>query len=196
MIAWINVAGLLATLVLTHIAYVLSVQPARLSEKMGERAYRRCGLYRLLASLMMFLHIAGFIVYRFYPVNIGLPNDFPWGCSVSIGIGIVILIPSAYLMYRGVRDAGEETMSPRPEHEMYGGIYRKIRHPQAVGELPLWFVMAFLLNSPFLVLFSVLWIPLFIRWCVVEEQDLIRRYGEPYKQYRNDVGMFFPKSKK
>jgi methanethiol S-methyltransferase len=37
---------------------------------------------------------------------------------------------------------------------MYHGIYRRIRHPQAAGEVWFWWVFAFLLNSPFLALFS------------------------------------------
>ncbi|MBA7645814.1 hypothetical protein ES703_53573 [subsurface metagenome] len=37
--------------------------------------------------------------------------------------------------------------------------YILYRHPQAVGELPFWWVLAFLLHSPFLVLFSLVWIP-------------------------------------
>ena len=45
-------------------------------------------------------------------------------------------------------------MTPKREHTMYEGIYTRIRHPQAVGEFPLWWVLAFLAHSPFLVLFT------------------------------------------
>ena len=60
---------------------------------------------------------------------------------------------------------------------MYGGIYQKIRHPQAVGEFPLWWVIAFLVHSPFLVLFSFLYVPVWYSLCLAEERDLVLRYG-------------------
>ena len=78
-----------------------------------------------------------FVIYRFYPLPLPIARTFPWDWKVSVFIAVVIAIPSGYLMYRGVRDAGEETLRPREEHSMYGGIYERIRHPQAVGEFPL-----------------------------------------------------------
>ena len=76
---------------------------------------------------------------------------------------------------------------------MYGGIYEKIRHPQALGELPFWWVIAFLLHSPFLVLYSLVWIPIFVLMCLAEEQDLLLRYGEAYEEYMQRTGRFFPR---
>ena len=84
-------------------------------------------------------------------------------------------------------------MFVKKEHELYGGIYKKMRHPQAVGELPYWWVFAFALHSPFLVLYSLVWIPLFIIMSWAEERDLVIRYGEAYEEYRRRVGWFGPK---
>ena len=84
-------------------------------------------------------------------------------------------------------------MRPKREHEMYGGIYERIRHPQAVGEFPLWWVIAFLVHSPFLVLFSFLYIPVWYYLRVAEERDLLIRYGTAYEEYRQRVGFRFPK---
>ena len=193
MITYVNLIGLFVTLVLTHVFYSRSVQPAKLSNKIGDRAYKVCGIYRNLASISMMLHVAGYIIYFFYPLPIGLAQKFPWGWTVSIIIAVGIALPALYLMIRGVIDAGEETMSPKKEHRMYGGIYQRIRHPQAMGELPIWLVIAFLLDSPFLVLLSIVWIPFFFWWCFIEERDLVLRYGDAYEEYRRRVGMFFPK---
>jgi len=109
------------------------------------------------------------------------------------GIDWRIAIPSLYLMLRGIKDAGEETMRPKQEHEMYGGIYERIRHPQAVGEFPLWWVIAFLVHSPFLVLFSFLYVPVWYYLCVAEEKDLLIRYGIAYEEYCRRVGFWLPK---
>ena len=84
-------------------------------------------------------------------------------------------------------------MVPKPEHTMYGGIYDKIRHPQALGELPFWWVVAFLLHSPFLALYSFAWVPTFVLMCLAEERDLVIRYGQAYDEYRQRTGFFLPK---
>ena len=45
-------------------------------------------------------------------------------------------------------------------------------------------MIAFLLHSPFLVLFSAIWIPVFVLMCRAEERDLLIRYGSAYEEYR------------
>lgn len=76
---------------------------------------------------------------------------------------------------------------------MYGGIYAKIRHPQAVGEVFAWLWIAFLLHSPFLTLFSLVYFPIFILFCYAEERDLLLRYGDAYAEYCKRTGAFIPK---
>ena len=98
------------------------------------------------------------------------------------------------MWFRGMKDAGQETISVKKEHTLYGGIYQKIRHPQAAGEITFWWVIAFLLDSPFLALFSFIWIPIFCIMCWAEEKDLVIRYGEEYLEYKSNTGCIVPKS--
>lgn len=194
MIGWINFAAIFVSGGLMTYFYVRSVSPARLEQKIGEAAYKRCATYRTLSGIFMLTLTISYIVYHFYPLPIDpFPVTFGWPYWVSVLIVVVISGPPLYLMYRGVRDAGEETMKPDKAHTMYKGIYEKIRHPQAIGEAPMWIVIAFLVNSPFLVVFSIIWLPVWAYWCWAEEQDLVLRYGEPYEAYRQRTGMFFPK---
>jgi protein-S-isoprenylcysteine O-methyltransferase Ste14 len=72
-------------------------------------------------------------------------------------------------------------------------VYRKIRHPQAAGELPFWWVFAFALHSPFPALFSFLWVPVFALLCLAEERDLLPHYGETYEEYRRNTGFMLPR---
>ncbi len=99
-------------------------------------------------------------------------------------------------MVIGIRAAGPETLEPKKEHTLYAGIYEKVRHPQAIGESVIWFSIALWLNSPFLVIYSFIWIPIFYIMCWAEERDLIIRYGQPYLDYRDRVGFLIPKRKK
>lgn len=201
-IAQWNIATLLASSLLFTVLYVQSVQPAKLSLR-GHDAYRRCKWYRIAAGAFMTLACANYIVYYFYPLpvlhqgggtagfGLGIPQTFPWPCCVSAVIAATIGLPFGYLMWIGMRDAGDETMTPKPEHGLYsGGIYEHMRHPQAVGEFPIWWTMAFLAHSPFLVLFTFVYLPIWYYFAIVEERDLVLRYGSAYEEYRQRVGWF------
>jgi protein-S-isoprenylcysteine O-methyltransferase Ste14 len=195
-IAWTNFAVLITSAVLFTYFYVRSVRPAVLEKKIGEVAYARCKRYRIIASAFEIVVVANYIVYSFYPLPVLLPNTFPWDWWVSVTIAVVILVPSAYLMGKGLKDAGEQSLAPKKEHRLCGGIYTKIRHPQATGEVALWWVIAFMLNSLFLAIFSVVWIPIFYMMCKAEEKDLVIRYGKPYLEYRKNTGFLIPKRKR
>jgi len=136
MVAWLNFAVLVLMTALTLVFYVKSVGPAALERRIGPTAYEKCGRYRLGAMIAMTLAMGNYVVYYFCPLP--LPRTFPWTWAVSAVIGLVIAIPSSYLLARGMKDAGEEMLSPKKEHGLYGGIYEKVRHPQA-WEALLWF---------------------------------------------------------
>ena len=193
MVSWINFGILIVSSFLFTFFYVKSVGPAALEKRIGASAYRRCSTYRLIASSSMGIVALNYILYYWFPLPLLLPDVFPWPWWVSAVIAVVIAVPSGYLMVRGVKDAGDETMRPKQEHVMYGGIYERIRHPQAVGEFPLWWVIAFLVHSPFLVLWSFIYIPVWYYLCVAEEQDLLIRYGAAYEAYRKRVGFWIPR---
>lgn len=193
MIAGLNFGILIISSLLFLIFYVKSVSPASLEKRIGPSAYQRCAAYRVISSFFMMIVAVNYILYYWFPLPLPLPRTFPWSWWVSAIIAVFIAIPSLYLMIRGVKDAGEETMTPKREHTMYGGIYTRIRHPQAVGEFPLWWVLAFLAHSPFLVLFSFAYVPVWYYMCVAEERDLLIRYGAAYEEYRKKTGLWFPK---
>lgn len=194
MIAWINFIVLLLATILTVFYYVKSASPAALEQKIGVEAYTKCTRYRVLSAIFMTLAGANYVVYAFYPIPLPFARVFSWPYWVSALIAVVIAIPSGILFARGMIDAGEETMRVKKEHTLYSGIYQKIRHPQAAGEVWYWWVFAFLCNSPFLVIYSIIWLPLFHLMSKAEERDLLVRYGDNYKAYMENTGMYFPKS--
>ena len=196
MIAWINFGVLIVSAILFLYFYVKSAGPAALEKKIGESAYAKCTRYRVIASVFELIALANYIVYFFYPLPIALPQAFPWDWWISLVIAFVILVPGGYLMWRGMSDAEEETFATKKEHTLFGGIYTKIRHPQATGELSYWWVIAFILNSPFLAIFSIVWIPIFYVLCRAEEKDLAIRYGETYLEYKRNTGFLIPKREK
>jgi len=196
-IAWINLFALVVSSILTLPFYVKSAGPAALERKIGAIAYKRCTQYRMIALIFMGIACVNYALYVFYPLPLPLPlpQAFPWSWWVSAVVAVLIAIPGGYLFFRGMKDAGEETMVPKKEHTLYGGIYEKIRHPQAVGELPFWWVFAFLCHSPFLVLYSFVWVPIFYWMCLAEEQDLLVRYGKAYAEYQDRTGFLIFKGR-
>ena len=193
MIAWLNFVVLLLSTVLTFVFYIMSAGPAALERRIGAQAYAKCTRYRAVSGLFMTLAGINYVVYAFYPLPLPLPVLFPWPYWVSALVAVVIGLPAGYLWVRGMRDAGEETMLVKKGHQMYGGIYRKIRHPQAAGEVWYWWVFAFLCNSPFLAAYSLVWLPLFHIMSRAEERDLVIRYGKDYELYMKGTGMYLPK---
>lgn len=193
MIAWINFIILLLATILTVFYYLKSAGPAALEQKIGPVAYARCTRYRMLSSVFITLAGVNYVIYAYYPLPLPLPRFFPWPYWVSALIAVAIAIPSGILWAKGTLDAGEETILVKKEHRLYGGIYQKIRHPQAAGEVWYWWVFAFLCNSPFLALYSIIWLPLFHLMSRAEERDLLIRYGDSYKTYMKSTGMYFPR---
>ena len=100
-------------------------------------------------------------------------------------------------MIKGVLDAGSETVEPSKTTKMYGGIYNYIRHPQTIGEMPWFIIIALFLNSLFLVIWSTTMIlivsPIIMYF---EEKDLIERFGDAYREYQKRTGAVFPKLRK
>ncbi len=193
MISWINFATMLISAFLFSYFYIKSVKPAALEKEIGKIAYFRCAVYRLMALIFEIIICINYIVCFFYPLPISILRTFPWNWWISIMIAVVITIPAGYLFGKGVKDAGREAMVPAKDQVLFGGIYKQIRHPQAVGELMFWWVIALLLNSPFLALFSFIWIPIFYLFCWAEEKDLVIRYGNKYLEYRKNTGFIIPK---
>lgn len=192
--SWLNVAVLIVVTALTFVFYVASAGPAALSRRVGaEEAYRRCTRYRMLSGAFMTVAGIDYVVYAFFPLPWSFPERFPWPYWVSAVIAVVIAVPAGILWVWGMKDAGEETMVLKENHTMYGGIYRRVRHPQAAGEVWYWWVFAFLCHSPFLAVYSLVWLPLFHLMSRAEERDLLIRFGDAYESYMGRTSMYIPR---
>jgi len=194
MFAWINL-GLLVIFTACFVTlYIRSVKPAALEKKMGLKAYPYCGRLRALSILFLILVMGNYLVYDFYPLSIPNLTGFPWPYAVSAIVGILIVIPTSYMVIVGLKDAGDEAVQPDKDAEMFGGIYQKIRHPQT-WEYAYFFAIGFLLDNPFLVLISFFWIPLMGLMMSAEEKDLLIRYGDQYREYMETTGRLLPRKR-
>lgn len=193
MIEWFNFLLLILSIIFFCYFYFLSIQPMAREEKSGEQAWNECGKFRILAGIFEFVITINNFLWIWFPIPL-----LNWQVHPNFWIGIIlcliITIPGVIIMMKGVKDAGAETISPSKGTEMYGGIYKYIRHPQTLGEFPIFVAIAFAVNSWFLVLimfiFILIYIPIMIHY---EEKDLIKRFGDKYREYQKQTGALFPK---
>ncbi|NPE09427.1 MAG: isoprenylcysteine carboxylmethyltransferase family protein [Asgard group archaeon] len=168
--------------------------PATRSEKIGERAWKESKTLRIVASVFEFLFTINIVLWHWYPIPEIDWEIFSTHWWIGLIICSVIFIPGLIIVIKGVSDAGSETLTPSEENKMYGGIYKHIRHPQTTGEMPMFVALAFAINSWFLVLFTLVFIIIYTPLIMYfEEKDLVKKFGDDYRQYQKETGAFFPR---
>ncbi len=74
------------------------------------------------------------------------------------------------------------------------GIYGFARHPLYIGNGLFAIGLALLFNSLYAFLFSILYAFLYLPIIYFEEKNLLKKYGEEYKKYKEEVGLLFPQN--
>mgnify|MGYP001811152899 CR=1 FL=1 len=170
MIGWINFTVLILAAALFVYFYLKSALPGALEKKIGALAYGECQKYRSIASLLMMVVGIDYVFYFLYPIPLPIPQTFPWSWWVSAAISGVVALGAAYLWWGEMNDAPANHHSPFP------------------SELPFWCAIAFLLHSPFLALFSLIWVPVFLLGAWLENQDLTARHHQETGNYTKKNG--------
>lgn len=193
-VAWLNLVSLHISAFLLVYLYVLSAMPVTRAERRGERAWNECKWLRSIAGFFELVLSINMILWIWFPA----PNmAWPFHPNPVVGkvIAVAIAVPSAAILVKGIKDAGKETMQPSKTTKMFGGIYQHIRHPQTLGEMPLFIAIALFTNSLFLVVWATLFVILGTAILIhYEEKDLVKRFGDAYLEYRRRTGAFVPKS--
>jgi len=192
MVEWINFSLLLIFITLFTIFYVRSVSPARLEAKLGEKAWPHCGKVRAVSIFFLISVMVNYLLFDIYPLPIEALMSFNWSYYISLTLALVIAIPTTYMVATGMKDAGEEAIQPDKDSKMFTGIYKRVRHPQT-WEFAYFFAIALLLDNPFLLLFSLIWLPLMVIMMRAEEKDLLLRYGQEYEDYMQRTGRLLPR---
>jgi protein-S-isoprenylcysteine O-methyltransferase Ste14 len=159
----------------------------------GPKALSKCNTYRIISSILQYIAIINYIFYYSNPLPLPLPKAFPWTRWISICIAAIIFIVSIWLMFSSVKSADKAKKEFKNKQYMPPGIFRYIRYPQTSGELLLWWAIAFFLNSPFLVLFSFLYIPIYLSISHTKDIEMLHRKGDTFVDYYNRTGGIFPR---
>jgi protein-S-isoprenylcysteine O-methyltransferase Ste14 len=196
LVAWLNLLSLHLSAMAFAYLLVLSVMPVTRAQTHGEEAWKDCGHFRVGATCFMILLLLNAVLWLWWPVQeLAWPiHPNPWFGRLA---ALAIALPCVPIWLVGTKDAGQETMKPSRHTRLFRGIYRHIRHPQTLGEMPLFVAVALLVNSLFLVVwmtgFIILFTPILIHF---EEKDLVKRFGQSYVEYRRRTGALFPKLRK
>jgi protein-S-isoprenylcysteine O-methyltransferase Ste14 len=191
-IAWFNLLSLHVSALLFAYLTTLSVMPVTREEMVGEAAWKECAKLRSISFLFAGIMILNTILWIWFPIP-----ELAWILSSNplFGIitGIIIGVPCFIIMMIALRDAGMEMHAPQKETQLHGGIYKKLRHPGAVGEMPLYVVIALFVNSLFLTFWMIAFISIFTPiHLYYEEKDLLKRFGDEYAEYRRNTPAVFP----
>jgi len=193
MIEWINFIVFVISLPLWGWLYLFSLQPMKRIEKLGEKGWKQCGDVRIIAGLVYYISTGNYILWIWFPVEV-LNFTITSRYNISLLIGLIWLILGMPLLYFGIKSTGKETMRPMKDKKMNTGIYNYIRHPQIIADWLMFIGLGFISNSLVLLgmtlLFILVYTPIMIK---KEEEDLIKRYGDEYREYQKRTGALFPK---
>lgn len=195
MISILLAIAIYAGMIWYTVFYSMSVGPAQLEQKIGEKAYKICGNLRQIGFMGFYLSYGSMILYFFFPFEQGIPKvmlqgSLGWG--ISILLGAVLLVFGLIILKKALVTA-KDSLKPDKKNKMNSGIYEKIRHPQAIGDVTLGFSLALFFNSPFLMIAAIAWVPINLIITLFEEKDLKIRYGTKYIEYMNRTGRFIPR---
>lgn len=123
------------------------------------------------------------IFYTFFPIHI-------FNNGIFFGLGVFLLFASTMLIFWSQHTSRNLKEGTITYHNFLAGPYKYSRSPTHVGLFLLMFGFAFIVNSFFVALFSIISFIItkmvFIR---KEEQLLAQKYGAPYKEYQQMVRM-------
>lgn len=130
-----------------------------------------------------------------------LPDGFLWGHTLNAYIGhwgmyicILLNVLGAIIIFCGWRKIYKNYWKHESGegHLVTDGIYKYIRHPQYTGFLliPLGMIFEWA-TIPLLIMYPILVI-IYYRLAKKEEQDMIKEFGDDYKEYMKRTNMFIP----
>lgn len=165
MIAWINLVVLIVATILGLYFYVKGVdfQKIKKTDQQNTPESLEVIKYQTLAELLMTLVGINYVVYFLYPLPLFTPLSFPWGWGVSATIAVAIALWSSYYWWR--------SLPSQPQPATILGQHDHLQDPQVLSDLSFWWVLGFLLHSPFLVMFSLTWIPIYLLFNWWEHKD-------------------------
>lgn len=124
-----------------------------------------------------------------------VPGPLAW-------LAAIYLIASAVLLFvRGLRTAGVDTLFgvyiyyPDEGRQLDEAVYEVVRHPVYAALDRVAIAFGLLNGTPYALFLAVFFVAVWHRvWYEMEERELIARFGDPYRAYRERVPAVTPSS--
>ena len=149
----------------------------------------------LPGNILLTIPLLIFLLTRnFYSYNLIGPRTFLFYVAIFIlALGLFLAIWSVRTFYA---QGGDGTPGPwRPVSNLViSGPYKYVRNPMLLGVFCLLlFESMFFTSMPFFYWFMIFFVSNIIYFKIIEEEELIKRFGSDYKDYKNNVSMLLPK---
>lgn len=162
------------------------------------RFWRRLGLAMSYTVLTMILIAVLFVCYRFRWQLIGMDYGLNW---LLIAVGLMCFIVGTIIGQEmkkqftvakllGVPEIKGDTS---PQELVIKGIYSRIRHPRYASVLLGLIGLSLIANYLGAYIATVLFVPGLYAIILLEERELVERFGDAYREYCKRVPRFMPR---
>jgi protein-S-isoprenylcysteine O-methyltransferase Ste14 len=191
----------LAGFILILVPYFLSLEHWRLRQLFGDERSVIVGDTLGVVSGWGFF---GFWIGLWIAPQEGLPTV---GYTVSVLgteisllyllLSLIFLVPAFWLGLGGVRELGlKVSETHRPVEVVSGGVYGLVRHPQYLGGVMGHLGVSLLLSSRDSLLVTPIVVCVVYLICWKEEKELVREFGDEYREYQRRVPMLIPRPRR
>ncbi len=216
---WLPVIGVfIMGITALFLVFQMWLHRDRLKAKYGQLSYQKVflagfGGVVVIFSIVLHNYIA------FYTWNVGFWSQFPYSVLATpltsyiapltlfleylrLICGLFLGILGLLMIFRAVFTFGFDYMTvvylyfPEESELQDHKIYSALRHPTYAGALIICLggaILQFTLYS--IIFFFILYFGMVIHIHYVEEKELIHRFGDSYKEYRQNVPAFFVRPK-
>ena len=163
--------------------------------KYGDRSYRNAFLHFVLPGLpLMFAAIAHILYLPGARVLTG------WATPAAAMLGLYFIVTGAFLYVRSYIAFGADNLAmlyvyfPKEGRLVDSAIYSVLRHPAYSGVIRVGLAFGLWRGTWFSIFFGLfmpIGLTLWLR--LVEEPELIERFGEGYADYRRRIPAFWPR---
>lgn len=192
-----NIFRILAAVILCTCVGISSYFRRKADKDTGEKIPRKVDG----TAMMTAIRIVGVILWLsplVYLINprwmawskIGLPDSVRW---LGVGLGVLCII-GIYWLFSSIGSGISPTSATRREHKLStSGPYRWVRHPLYTIGSTLFISFGIMADNWFIAALGILAFIAMAKRTPQEEDNLIEKFGDEYREYMKYTGRFLPK---
>jgi len=192
-----NILRILAAIILFTAVGISSYFRRKADNETGEKIPRKVDG----TTMMTAIRIVGVILWLsplVYLINprwmawskIGLPDSVRW---LGVGLGVLCII-GIYWLFSSIGSGISPTSATRKEHKLStSGPYRWVRHPLYTVGSTLFISFGMMADNWFIAALGILAFIAMAKRTPQEEDNLIEKFGDEYREYMKYTGRFLPK---